>query len=613
LWMPQRTFGVGALIMTNFLEVALDCIRRGWFVHPLKPCDKIPITEHGKNDATRDEAKVQAWWADMPNANIGISCAPSGLCVLDADHGLTSMEDFIAWRERNGLPATYAVRSGRRPEFGVQSYYAGCLKDGKFELDGVSGDIKSAGGLVLAAGSLHPSGETYTVIVDAPLAVAPVDAVEMHRVKPVNLADGDAPIRENRNMTLTSIAGKLRNAGLSPTALEAALLQVNADRCEPMLEEEEVKQIAASVGRYALPEPEIEVVFNKPKPQTGGPPRTLGEVLKRQAEEKTAVRESFTDWREMFHTTEDILGCPNPSFLIQDFLQHQAIQAIAAPVGQRKSLIALNVARSLCTGQPLFGFLPVVNKPSRVLYLCPEMGTTSISQRIKNAGLSDHVNKLLFVRSMNLPRMDMLDFPVAALPGSVLILDTAIRFMQGDENSAKDMRMFSDLLFDIQRLQGPNGAIIILYHSPKTTKDVFELTLENCLRGSGELGAAVTDGWGTRMQDPDAGWDSTNFIKHIKVRDYPGPKDFEVSCDKPTGILTRIGDPDVAAVLTVKKSGPKVDPEEAERARAYIKENPNMTVKQLMAGGQTAGISHKRNWWTDRRIEVRGGGSVLAA
>jgi hypothetical protein len=252
--------------MNNFLDVALSCVRRGWFVHPLAPRDKVPITPHGKNDATRDEAQIQAWWKDK-KSNVGISCAPSELCVLDADHGLASMEDFIAWRDRNGLPVTYAVRSGRRPEFGVQSYYAGCLKDGKFELDGVSGDIKSAGGLVLAAGSVHPSGETYTVIVDAPLAAVPVDHIERSRVKPINLADGDAPIRENRNMALTSIAGKLRNAGLSPAALEAALLQVNADRCEPTLEEEEVKQIAASVGRYALPEPDVKVKIGREAPE----------------------------------------------------------------------------------------------------------------------------------------------------------------------------------------------------------------------------------------------------------------------------------------------------------------------------------------------------------
>src|SRR6201997_616003 len=175
--------------MTTFLDIALTHAGRGWHAHPVKAAAKIPVTQHGKNDATLDEAVIRDWWARMPNSNVGVSCGPSGLCVLDADHGLKDEADFKAWRDRNGLPVTYAVRSGRRPEFGVQSYYAGSLKDGKFELDGVTGEIKSAGGLVLAAGCVHPSGETYRVIVDAPLAVAPV-TIESHRVKPVNLADG---------------------------------------------------------------------------------------------------------------------------------------------------------------------------------------------------------------------------------------------------------------------------------------------------------------------------------------------------------------------------------------------------------------------------------------
>jgi hypothetical protein len=358
--------------------------------------------------------------------------------------------------------------------------------------------------------------------------------------------------------------------------------------------------------------PDVTVNGKKGKPKPPGYPRTLRETLEAESEDGETRRESMiVNWRGLFHTKDDVLNCPKPTYFIQDFLQHEAICGIAAPVGQRKSLIALNVARSLCTGEPLFGFLPVVNKPSRVLYLCPEMGLISMSERTRNAGLTDFLGGTLLLRSMNFGGLNLLDLNKEALKNSVLILDTAIRFVEGDENSAKDMRIFSDMLFGLQRLQGPHGAIIILYHSPKTTKDAFELTLENCLRGSGELGASLTDCWGTRMQEPEKGWDSLNFISHVKVRDYAGPKDFEVFCDKPTGIMSRVGNPDVAAVLVSKKSGPKVDPEEVERAHAYIKENPSMTVKQLMAGGQAVGINHKRNWWTDRRIEVRGGGSVL--
>ena len=228
-----------------------------------------------------------------------------------------------------------------------------------------------------------------------------------------------------------------------------------------------------------------------------------------------------------------------------------------------------------------------------------------MSARVRNAGLTDCLGGTLLLRSMNFGGLDLMDLNKEALKDSVLILDTAIRFVEGDENSAKDMRIFSDMLFGLQRLQGPHGAIIILYHSPKTTKDAFELTLENCLRGSGELGASLTDCWGTRMQEPEKGWDSLNFISHVKVRDYAGPKDFEVFCDKPTGIMSRVGDPDVAAVLVSKKSGPKIDPEKVKIAQAYIRANPKMTVDELVASGRTAGVDYKRGWWKDRRREVR--------
>jgi hypothetical protein len=541
---------------------------------------------------------------------------------VDCDHGNATEADARDWMQRAGLPQTYTVHTGRRtnpkdgtPEYGVQLYYSGNMPAvGEFSIACGTGQVKTGNGYVMAAGSIHPlSHERYEVWIDAPIVPLP-DVVRALKTEHKSVEDDGQPIRENRNIRLTSIAGKLRNAGLSPAALEVALLQVNADRCEPTLEEEEVKQIAASVGRYALPEPEIDVTIGgrKEKDKPSDYPRTLRETLEADAEDVGTRRESMiVNWRGLFHTKDDVLNCPKPTYFIQDFLQHEAICGIAAPVGQRKSLIALNVARSLCTGEPLFGFLPVVNKPSRVLYLCPEMGLISMSERTRNAGLTDCLGNTLLLRSMNFGGLNLLDLNKEALKDSVLILDTAIRFVEGDENSAKDMRIFSDMLFGLQRLQGPHGAIIILYHSPKTTKDAFELTLENCLRGSGELGASLTDCWGTRMQNPEKGWDSLNFISHVKVRDYAGPKDFEVFCDKPTGIMSRVGDPDVAAVLVSKKGGQKANPEEAERGRAYINENPNMTVKQLMAGGQAVGINHKRNWWTDRRMEVRGGGSVL--
>lgn len=247
---------------------------RGWQVHPLKPGDKIPITPHGKNDATTDAEQIRAWWTQVPNANVGIACGPSQLCVFDADHGLNDEADFLAWRDRNGLPTTYAVRSGRRPEFGVQSYYSGPVRDGRFELDGVTGDIKSLGGLVLAAGCIHPdSKEAYYVLVDAPLADTP-PIIEQSRKRPSEQKPGE-PIQklhvgEGRRPLLMAKLGSLFNTGLSRDALVSALVDLNEIYCADLLPLEILEaMVDGNLSKWTLPPPEPTL---KPFGQAAAPP-----------------------------------------------------------------------------------------------------------------------------------------------------------------------------------------------------------------------------------------------------------------------------------------------------------------------------------------------------
>src|SRR5262249_30301806 len=53
-----------------------------------------------------------------------------------------------------------------------------------------------------------------------------------------------------RNTRLASLAGKLRRNGLSPEAIEAALIAENELRCDPPLPVAKVRRIAASIARY---------------------------------------------------------------------------------------------------------------------------------------------------------------------------------------------------------------------------------------------------------------------------------------------------------------------------------------------------------------------------
>lgn len=317
----------------------------------------------------------------------------------------------------------------------------------------------------------------------------------------------------------------------------------------------------------------------------------------------------------MFHSKADVVNCAPPSFLIDQFLAHEAICAIAAPVAQRKSLIALNMAHALLTKRPLFNCLPVLSQPSRVLYLCPEMGLISMSNRIKQIGLTDYLGETLFIRTMNLEEIDLDDIPDEAIEGSVLIVDTAIRFMKGEENSATAVKDFSKTLFKTQKRQGPRGAIVVLYHSPKATKGAFELTLENCMRGSGELGAAITDAHGTRLNLTDSNdeYSASSYISHVKSRDYRGLEAFEANCNEQTCLMSKIGEAGVKAVLNIKQGGPKTNADGMDAAAmVIIKDNPDKSLRELEAILLEHGIKRKKDKIGQLKSKVLGTGCKTA-
>lgn len=68
------------------------------------------------------------------------------------------------------------------------------------------------------------------------------------------LGDLAARITQNRNLVLTSLAGRLRNMGLDAAEIRANLRAVNLRRCEPPLDVAEVDRIAESIGKYDVSE-----------------------------------------------------------------------------------------------------------------------------------------------------------------------------------------------------------------------------------------------------------------------------------------------------------------------------------------------------------------------
>lgn len=234
------------------LAAALAYVERDWPVVPLD--GKIPRTANGCRDATTDRLTVERWWSRIwPAADIGIATG-GGLVVLDVDgeDGADSLHALEA--EHGALPETVSVVTGSG---GAHHYFshAGEIRNSAGKL-GPGLDIRGDGGYVVAPPSRHENGRTYAWADDPDeVEIAPLPGW----LAELLTADGRraaATVGEQipdgrRNAELCSLGGSMRRRGMSEGEIAAALLTVNAERCQPPLAEREVAAIAASVAKYA--------------------------------------------------------------------------------------------------------------------------------------------------------------------------------------------------------------------------------------------------------------------------------------------------------------------------------------------------------------------------
>lgn len=244
----------------RFETAAVALAERGYFVFPCKERGKEPLTSSGFKEATRDERQILTWWSRWPNANIGVACGASGIAVLDIDSKAgADPDDEVTELD---LEAFAIVRTGEAGEpcekypaslagvRGAHVIFAGELPTGVTSRPGV--EIRGVGAYIVAAPSVHPSGVEY--LGDLPpvaqLPPVPESIAELARRNGHAAPALPDVIDENRNTTLTSLAGTMRRRGMSEDAILAALQAENQARCRPPLEDTEVAKIAASVAKY---------------------------------------------------------------------------------------------------------------------------------------------------------------------------------------------------------------------------------------------------------------------------------------------------------------------------------------------------------------------------
>jgi hypothetical protein len=570
----------------TLLDIALGCIARGWYVLPCAPRDKNPLIKGAYKNASNDEAQIRAWWEHWPDANVGIAVKQSGLTVLDIDKGLSGPDDLDAVCGDKGLPPTFAVRTGGRPEFKVQLYYAGeGVKSIAWEDGDIAGDIRGTTGHVMAAGSIHPSGETYAALWELPIVPVPnyVRALKPRAIPGVvggenpKLVDDGGPITEWRNVHLISLLGKKRGEGASDDELREYAVSINETRMQPPLDDEELERIVGNACKFPIPEADpVPILSGKKEPER-----------------------AVTDWRMRYMTAEAFANTTPPEFLIDGFLVKGSITMLAGPVAQRKSIVALNIAHALCTGDPLFGYFHVSECPERVVYLCPEMGAHSFVKRVKQIGLSQYVGTTLFCQTMSDESTGLGELD-GELPGAVVIVDTITRFVEGNENDSADMRLFAQKAF---RLCRAGATVILLHHSKKGSLG----TLDDGLRGSSELAAFVDSCWVTELEDVKRPYESLSKMRNVKQRDFESDP-FQLKPAKDSYYLTMDGEPAPEAVIKGKK-------EDAARVAlaAILKDSPKMGINKLRDALKAKGHGRGQQWVTRARGEILGAGVTLSS
>jgi hypothetical protein len=130
------------------------------------------------------------------------------------------------------------------------------------------------------------------------------------------------------------------------------------------------------------------------------------------------------------------------------------------------------------------------------------------------------------------------------------------------------------------------------------------MTLENALRGSGDIGAFLCACWGTRLQDPANPYQSASYLENLKQRDFES-QPFEVTCG-PDCRLHIVADPAAASVTLASRRGnhAKKDGQD-DVAAAMLKANPKWSERDAVRQLKDAGIKRSRDWVRQQRYEFR--------
>lgn len=235
----------------------------GYRVFPCVPGGKRPLTAHGLLDATSDADQIAAWQEQWPRANWAIRT--DGLLVVDVDplaEGANPWlaDDYDRAADLAVAPISLTPRGGRHYLF--RQPPESTLGNTASKL-AAHVDTRADGGYIVVPPSVLDGGKTYRWAAgeldlqpgELPLPPEWLLAKLGDRVQgPKSKVQGSESANQipsgQRNAALTSMAGYMRRGGHDAAEIFDLLAGVNSRRCNPPVEDAELRTIAQSVSRY---------------------------------------------------------------------------------------------------------------------------------------------------------------------------------------------------------------------------------------------------------------------------------------------------------------------------------------------------------------------------
>jgi hypothetical protein len=224
----------------------------------------------------------------------------------------------------------------------------------------------------------------------------------------------------------------------------------------------------------------------------------------------------------------------------------------------------------------------------------------------------------LLVRTMSQGPAIPLSDPelLKAAKDATVYLDTAIRFMQGDENSAGDNQR--GLATDIFRLLNAGAKVApFAHHSGKAFRKEEVMTLENVMRGTSDLGAMCAAVWGVKQIDETL---NVVHVQCVKARDFSPCGAFQLigrprpgqSYIESEGDFRLHKSPEECGSLADEQPPPPGNRERQQQrsdrvnmVKAWFKEDSNTGIEEMAERFAELGIHVKRDTVVRYREEAR--------